>query len=65
MPSTDSSRDALLERLSEEFVERYRRGERPALAEYTERYPHWAERIRALERLKDILSALPGLGDPA
>ena len=34
MPSSDSSRDALLERLTEEFVERHRRGDQPAIAEY-------------------------------
>ena len=45
MPSTDSARDALLERLSEEFVERYRRGERPGLSEYTRRHPDLAAEI--------------------
>ena len=34
--------------LAEEFAERYRRGERPALTEYTEKYPELAERIRNL-----------------
>ena len=33
-------------KLSEEFMARYRRGERPALAEYTEKYPELADRIR-------------------
>ena len=33
---------------AEEFLTRYRRGERPALTEYAERYPDQAERIRAL-----------------
>jgi WD40 repeat protein/serine/threonine protein kinase len=37
-----------VERLAEEFVERYRRGERPPLTEYTERYPEHAEQIRDL-----------------
>src|SRR5262249_54909472 len=32
--------------LAEEFVARYRRGERPALSEYTEKYPELADRIR-------------------
>ena len=35
-------------RLADEFIERYRRGERPSLTEYTEKYPELAERIRAL-----------------
>ncbi|HKI19016.1 MAG TPA: hypothetical protein VKA15_14105, partial [Isosphaeraceae bacterium] len=34
--------------LVEEFLERYRRGERPSLTEYTAQHPGLAERIRAL-----------------
>jgi WD40 repeat protein/serine/threonine protein kinase len=34
--------------LAEEFMARYRRGERPPLSEYTERHPELAERIRQL-----------------
>ena len=34
--------------LAEEFVARYRLGERPALAEYVEGYPELAEQIQAL-----------------
>ena len=37
-----------VEQLAEEFVARYRRGERPPLSEYTERYPEHAEQIRDL-----------------
>ncbi len=37
-----------LDLLAEEFVGRYRRGERPALAEYVERYPELAEQIEEL-----------------
>src|SRR5439155_3880041 len=47
MDPSDSDRDPV-EELAEEFVARYRRGERPAVAEYTDRYPQWADRIRAL-----------------
>jgi len=32
--------------LAEEFVERYRRGERPAVSEYTDKHPELAEEIR-------------------
>ena len=39
---------ALLDRLAEEFVERFRRGERPSLEEYTELHPELAEEIRGL-----------------
>ncbi len=42
-PSAD--RDPL-DLLAEEFVARYRRGERPALAEYVEGNPELAEQIR-------------------
>ena len=65
MPSSDSSRDALLERLAEEFVERYRLGERPALSEYLNRHPDLAAEIRELfpalvqiEHLKPAAGAL-------
>src|SRR5205085_5413573 len=48
MPSSDSSRDVMLEQLAAEFVERHRQGERPPLSEYTERYPDLAGDIREL-----------------
>jgi serine/threonine protein kinase/WD40 repeat protein len=48
MPSSDSSGDVVLERLAAEFVERHRRGERPPLSEYADRYPDLAGEIRAL-----------------
>ena len=42
-PTSDHSENAvLLARLADEFAERYRRGERPSLTEYVERYPHLA-----------------------
>jgi eukaryotic-like serine/threonine-protein kinase len=34
--------------LADDFLERYRRGERPSLSEYTDRHPELAERIRAV-----------------
>ena len=37
-----------LDVLAEEFVARYRRGERPALAEYVDSYPELAEQIHEL-----------------
>src|SRR5437588_10904902 len=43
-----STKRKTVEQLAEEFVARYRRGERPALTEYTERYPEHAEQIRDL-----------------
>jgi WD40 repeat protein/tRNA A-37 threonylcarbamoyl transferase component Bud32/tetratricopeptide (TPR) repeat protein len=37
-----------VEQLAEEFVERYRRGERPSPSEYAARYPEHAQEIREL-----------------
>jgi WD40 repeat protein/serine/threonine protein kinase len=63
-PST--ARDPL-ERLAESFLERYRRGERPPLTEYTDAHPDLADDIRELfpalmemEGLKPTLP--PGIG---
>jgi serine/threonine protein kinase len=68
MPSSDSSRDALLERLAEEYVERHRRGERPALTEYAELHPDLAAEIRelfpALVRLEELKPASDLPGEP-
>jgi serine/threonine protein kinase/WD40 repeat protein len=64
MPSSDSSRDALLERLAEEFVERHRRGERPALSEYVNRHPDLAAEVRELfPALVQIEKLKPAAGD--
>jgi WD40 repeat protein len=67
MSASDSSRDLLLERLAEEFVERHRRGECPSLSEYADRYPDLAKDIRALfpalvqiEHLKPVAGDLTG-----
>jgi serine/threonine protein kinase/tetratricopeptide (TPR) repeat protein len=37
-----------IDALAEEFAERYRRGERPPLTEYTRKYPHLATEIQEL-----------------
>jgi serine/threonine protein kinase/WD40 repeat protein/tetratricopeptide (TPR) repeat protein len=64
MPSSDSSRDALLTQLAEEFVERHRRGERPALSEYVNRYPDLAAEVRDLfPALVQIEDLKPAAGD--
>lgn len=43
---SDSSIDRnFVEVLAEEFVARYRKGERPPLSEYTQRYPELADEI--------------------
>jgi serine/threonine protein kinase/tetratricopeptide (TPR) repeat protein len=64
MPSSDSPREALLERLAEEFVERHRRGERPAPSEYAQRHPDLADDIRDLfPALVQIEQLKPAAGD--
>jgi serine/threonine protein kinase len=74
---SDSSDDRNpVERLAEEFAERHRRGERPTLSEYAERYPQYADDIRdlfpalvAMEQLKpasgDLTDSHDGNGHPA
>jgi serine/threonine protein kinase/WD40 repeat protein len=47
MTETHSGPD-LLNDLAHEFAERFRRGERPTLTEYTDRYPDLADQIRDL-----------------
>ena len=46
--SNNSADYVLLTRLADEFAARYRAGERPALKEYTDRYPHLADEIHEL-----------------
>ena len=57
-----------VEALAEEFLERFRRGERPALSEYTRRYPELADDIRdlfpALVMLEEVRPA-PGFASSA
>ena len=64
MVTDDSQRFVLLDRLGEEYAERYRRGERPALEEYIDRYPELADEIREyfpamvdLEQVKQACAA--------
>src|SRR5689334_7019807 len=45
MSDPDSASAQVLE-LAEEFLERYRRGQRPALTEYLGRHPEFADEIR-------------------
>src|SRR5262249_20621673 len=62
MPSTSSDRD-LVEILAEEFVERHRRGERPALTEYVDRCPDRAAEIRDLFPALGVMEQLKPAGD--
>jgi serine/threonine protein kinase len=64
MPDSSSERNPI-EELAEEFLARYRRGDRPALSEYTIRYPELADEIRdlfpALLVMEDVR---PGKDEP-
>jgi Protein kinase domain len=44
--STSGSRSGIVLELAEEFLERYRKGQRPPLKEYIDRHPELAEEIR-------------------
>ncbi|MCI0455881.1 MAG: hypothetical protein L0Z62_02730, partial [Gemmataceae bacterium] len=46
MASDSSSKLVLLNHLADEFAARYRKGERPSLQEYVDRYPELADDIR-------------------
>ena len=48
MSDRSADRDLLLNQLADEFAERYRRGERPSLGEYLDRYPELADDLREL-----------------
>ena len=69
--STSSADRNPVEKLAEEFALRYRHGERPALTEYTQKYPQWADEIRDLfpalalmEQLKPIAGEATGAPTP-
>ena len=71
MPDSSADRDPL-DRLAEEFVARYRRGERPSLTEYADRLPDLADEIRDLfpalvemEQLKPVTADHTGGVRPA
>jgi serine/threonine protein kinase/WD40 repeat protein len=60
--SRDASEFDPVEELADDFVERYRRGERPSLSEYTSKHPHLAERIRALFPALVVIEEVGSLG---
>src|SRR5487761_1229196 len=58
---TEDKELELVERLAEEFTERFRRGERPSIKEYADRYPEQAQIMRdtfqALALMEDLAPA--------
>ena len=53
-----SSRDDLIGRIAEEFLERRRRGEKATIAEYCAKYPDHAEEIRSVLRTFELVEDL-------
>ena len=57
MSDSSSGRNPV-EALAEEFLDRFRRGDRPALTEYTDKHPELADEIRdlfpALVMMEDV-----------
>ncbi len=71
MPDSSADRDPL-DRLAEEFVARFRAGQRPSLSEYAERHPELADQIRDLfpalvemEQLKPVTADHTGAFTPS
>ena len=60
--SHPSSQPDPLDELAEEFMARCRRGERPAVSEYTDRHPEFAEQIRDLFPALVVLEHLGSVG---
>src|SRR5262249_30210194 len=67
--SEAESKSALVIDLAEEFIERFRRGERPSLKEYTDNHPDLAAEIRkvfpAMAMMEHIALADESLGGQA
>ena len=64
MNPSSSDRDPL-EVLAEEFVDRYRRGERPSMREFAQKHPDLAEQIRDLFPALVAMEEFGSVGGPA
>ncbi len=67
--STSESHSGVVLTLAEEFLERYRQGERPSLKEYIDRHPELADEIKevfpAMAMMENVALADESLaGDP-
>src|SRR6266404_6015864 len=67
--SDSEARSELVLELAEEFLERYRKGQRPALREYIDRHPELAAEIKevfpAMAMMENIAVADESLAEPA
>jgi serine/threonine protein kinase len=68
----ESESYSLVDRLAEEFTNRYRQGERPSIKEYLDRYPEIADDLRQLlpamveiERVKEVVDGRERTGPPS
>jgi hypothetical protein len=63
--SLSEERSALVMELAEEFLDRYRKGERPSFREYIDRHPEFAAEIKevfpAMAMMENIANAGRGL----
>ncbi len=62
---SQSQSDPAIGPLVETFLERYRRGERPSVSEYTEKYPELASQIRELLPALVAMEELGSVDGPA
>src|SRR5262245_21264091 len=62
--SEAESKGDVVDQLAEEFLARYRRGERPAVQEYAAKYPEHAAQIRDLFPALVILEQAAADSDP-
>jgi hypothetical protein len=64
--SESSSQRTPVEQLAEEFLERHRRGQKPSITEYTDKYPDLADEIRdlfpALVMMEDLKPVSESVG---
>jgi serine/threonine protein kinase len=69
MAADDSERLVLLNNLAEEFAQRYRAGQRPALQEYIDRHPDLADEIReffpAMVEMEQVKEERGQVSEPA
>src|SRR6266542_6156063 len=67
--SASESKSALVLELAEEFLERYRNGQRPSLKEYLDRHPQLAAEIKevfpAMAMMENIAVADESIAEPA
>ena len=59
------SQDEIVLALAEEFLDRYRKGERPPLREYIDRHPELASEIREVFPAMALMENIAVVSEPA